>query len=92
VGHGGLERDLDLGQRRDRHPDGQVVVEDVVLSQVGMGEDEVAKTLRVAQAGAVADHEPGVRAQDRDVVGRGLGVRRADPDVDERDALAVRCA
>ena len=45
VGHGFLQRDLDLGQRRDRHPDGQVIVENVVLPKVGMGEHEIPEPL-----------------------------------------------
>jgi hypothetical protein len=35
------------------------------------------------------EHHPGVRAQHRDVVGDGLGIGRADADVDHRDAGAV---
>jgi hypothetical protein len=62
----------------------------VILAQVGMGQHEVAQPLRIAQPRAMADHQPGMRAQHRDVVGRRLGVRGADADVDQRDALAVR--
>ena len=90
LGDGVLERDLDLGQRRDRHPDRQVVVEDVVLAHVAVGEHVVAERLGVAQPGAVADHQPDVGAQHGDMVGDGLGVRRADADVDHRDAGVAR--
>ena len=45
---------------------------------------------RGAQAAAVADHHPGVRAGDGQVVADGLGVRRPDPDVDQGDALRAR--
>ena len=90
VGHRLLERDLDLGQRRDRHPQRQLLVEHMVLAHVAVRQHVVAELLRVAQAGAVAEHHPGVRAQHRDVVGDGLGVGRADADVDHRDAAAVR--
>jgi hypothetical protein len=37
----------------------------------------------------MADHQPGMRAQHGDMVGRGLGVRRPDADVDQRDPLPV---
>jgi hypothetical protein len=37
----------------------------------------------------MADHQPGMRAQHRDMVGRGLGVRRADADIDQGDAAAA---
>ncbi len=37
----------------------------------------------------MADHQPRFGAQDGEVIGDGLGVRRPDPDVDEGDAAAV---
>jgi hypothetical protein len=37
----------------------------------------------------MADHQPGMRAQHGDMVGRGLGVRGADADIDQRDAVAI---
>ena len=67
----------------------QVGVEHVVLAHIGVGEDVVAQFLRVPQAGAVADHQPGMRAQHGDVVGDGLGVGRADADIDHGDAAAA---
>ena len=89
VGHGLLQGDLHLGQRGHRDPQRQVFVEHVVLAHVAVGQHVVAQLLAAAQAGAVADHDPRVRAQHGDVVGDGLGVGRADADVDEADAAAV---
>ena len=37
----------------------------------------------------MAEHQPGERAQHRDVVGRRLGVRRPDADVDHRDTRRI---
>ena len=37
----------------------------------------------------MADHQPAMGPQDRDVVGDGLGVRRSDADVDETDPAPV---
>jgi hypothetical protein len=37
----------------------------------------------------VADHQPGLGPEHRKVVGDRLGVRRADADVDQRDAHVV---
>ena len=89
LGHRLLQRDLNFGQRRDGHPDRQIIVQDVILAHIGMGQHEIAQALRIAQAGAVTHHQPGMRAQHRDMVGRGLGIRRAHPDVDQGDALPV---
>ncbi len=90
LGHRLLQGDLDLGQGRDRHPDGQVVVQHVILAQIGVGQDEIAQGLAVPQARAMAHHQPDMRAQHRDVVGRCLGVGRADADIDQGDPLPVR--
>jgi hypothetical protein len=46
----------------------------------------------VAQARAVPDHHRRVGPQHRDVVGDGLGVRRADADVDDRHAVLAALA
>jgi hypothetical protein len=77
LGHGRLQRHLDLGQRRNRHPQRQLFVEHMVFAHIAVGQHVVAQLLAVAQAGAVAQHDPGVRAQHGDVVGDGLGVGRA---------------
>jgi hypothetical protein len=37
----------------------------------------------------MAEHQPGVRAQHRDMVGDGLGVGRADADIDHGDAAMI---
>ena len=88
---GGLgQRDLDLGDRGDRDLGRQHVVEDVIVAQIGVGEDIVADPLARAQAAAMADHQPRLGPQHREVVADRLGVRRADADVDQRDAGAVR--
>ena len=65
------------------------VVEDPVVAHVAGRQDEVADLLVVPEARAVADHEDGVGAEDGDVVGDRLGVRRADADVDEGQACGA---
>ena len=62
------QRQLDFGDRRDRDLGRQHRVEHVVVAQVGVGEHVVADPLAVAQAAAVADHQPGLGAQHREVV------------------------
>ena len=47
--HGLFQRDLDFGQRRDRHPDRQVIIQHVIFAQIGVGQHEIPKRLRVAQ-------------------------------------------
>ena len=47
----------------------------------------VADGLRLPQPAAMSDHQPAMRAQHREVIGDGLGVRRPDADVDEGDAV-----
>ena len=79
LAHRLLERDLHLGERRDRHPERQVGVEHVVLAHIAVGEHVVAERLRVAQAGAVAEHQPGMRPQHRDVVGDVLALDGPTP-------------
>ena len=64
-----LQRDLDLGQCGNGHPDRQVVVEDMILAHIGVRQNVIAQRLGVAQARAVAKHQPGMRAQHGDVVG-----------------------
>ena len=81
-----LQRDLHLGQRRDRHPQRQLLVEHVILAHVAVGKDIVAELLRVPQARTVPEHQPGMRSQHRDVVGDVAGVGRAGADVDHGDA------
>ncbi len=38
----------------------------------------------------MADHQPDMRTQHRQMVGDGLGVGRAHPDIDQGDAVAMR--
>jgi hypothetical protein len=58
----------------------------MVLAHIGMRQHIVAERLAVAQAGTMAEHQPGMRAQHGDVVGDRLGIGRADADIDQRDA------
>nr|GEU28271.1 hypothetical protein [Tanacetum cinerariifolium] len=88
-GHGRLDGHLHLGQRRDRHPQRQVFVEHVVFAHVAVRQHVVAQFLGVAQPGAVAQHQPAMRAQHGNVVGDGLGVGRSHADIDHRNAGTV---
>jgi hypothetical protein len=58
----------------------------VILAQIGVGQHIVADALCLAQPAAVADHQPAIGAQHGEMVGDGLGVGGADPDVDQRGA------
>ena len=62
----------------------------MILAQIGMGQNEIAQALRIAQPCTMADHQPGMRPQHGDMIGRGLGVRGPDADIDQRDAVPVR--
>ena len=55
-----------------------------------MCQHEVADALRIAQAAAMADHQPGFRAQHRQMVTDGFRIRRADTDIDEGNAVPAR--
>ena len=90
VGDGLLQRHLHLGERRDRHPDGQIGIEHMVLAHIGVGKHVVAEFLAASEARAVTEHQPGLRAQHRDMVGDRLGVGWADADIDERNAGMIR--
>ncbi len=54
-----------------------------------MGQNVIADALGVAQAAAVADHEPAVRTDDGQMVRDVLGVGGTDADVDQRHAFAI---
>jgi hypothetical protein len=84
-----LQGDLHLGDRRDRDLRRQDVVQHMVVAQIGVGQHIVADGLAGAQAAAVADHQPGLGPQHRQVVGDGLGVGGPDADVDQRDPAPV---
>ena len=58
----------------------------MILAHVAVRQDVVAELLRIAQARAVAEHQPGMRPQHRDVVGDVARVRRTGADVDHGDA------
>ncbi len=89
LGHRLLQRLLDLGQRRQRHPGRQCLVEHVIVARIGMRQHVIAQLLGVPQSGAVAQHQPDMRSQHGEMVGDGLGVRGADADIDQRGARAV---
>ena len=55
-----------------------------------MRQHKVAQSLRIAQPGTVADHQPSMGAQHGDVVRRRFSVGRADADVDQRDTRPIR--
>ena len=72
-----LQRHLHLGDRRHRHPGRQILVEHMVVAHIAVREHVVAEQLAAPQAGAMAEHQPAMRAQHREVVGDGLGVATA---------------
>ena len=89
AGDGLLEGNLHFGDGRDGDPFRQVLVQNMIFAHVGVGKDVVAQPLGAAQAGTMAEHQPGMRAQDGDMIGDGFGVAGADADIDQRDALPV---
>ena len=84
-----LKRHLHFGKRGDGHGQRQVGVEHVILAHIGAGQHIIAQLLGIAQAGAVAQHDPGVGAQHRNMIGDGFGVGGTDPDIDHGDAAAT---
>ena len=92
LGGGLLQRDLNLGERWDRHAGRHQLVENAILAQIGVGQHIIADGLAVAQPRAMAHHEPAIGAQHRQMVGDVLRVGRPDADVDQRDAgIALPC-
>ena len=89
LSHSLLKAGLDFGQSWDRHPNRQVVVQNMIFAQIGMGQHKISKTLRIAQTGAVPHHDPGVRAQYGYMIGGGFGIRRANADIHQSDAAAI---
>ena len=61
----------------------------MIVAEIRMGEDVIADPLAGAQPAAMANHQPRLGPQHREMVANRLGVRRADADVDEGDAAAV---
>jgi hypothetical protein len=51
----------------------------MVIAQIGVGQHVVANQLAFTQAAAVANHQPHVRAQYRQMVADGFGVRGPTP-------------
>ena len=87
---GGLgQRQLHLGDGGDGDFGRQNRVQHMVVTQIGVGQHIVADPLRVAQAPAMADHQPSLWPQHREVVADGLGVGRANADVDQADPAAI---
>src|SRR3546814_15026612 len=78
----------DLG---DRDFGRQDVVEDMIVAQIGVREDVIADPLAGAQPAAMADHQPGVGAYHREMIGDRLGIRRADADVYGAGPRAIGC-
>ena len=62
------------------------MVEHVILADVTMREHVVAEPLRIPEARAMPQHQPGVRPQHRDVVGDVPRIGRTDADVDQGNA------
>ena len=85
-----FERDLDLRQRRHRHPNGQIIIKDLIFAQISMRQNKVAQKLAVSQSRAMPHHNPSMRSQDCNVIGRGLGIRWTNPDIHQCDPRAVR--
>ena len=54
-----------------------------------MGQHVVADILAFTQAAAVANHQPDVRTQHRQMVADIFGICRADPNINQRDPLSV---
>ena len=59
----------------------------MVGPHIGMGQDVITQQLGFPQAPAMADHQPAMRAQYRQMIGDGFGVRGADPDIDQRNSF-----
>ena len=80
---------LNFSQRGDGYPQRQFFVQHMVFSHVAVGQHVVAQLLAVAQAGAVAEHDPRLGPQHGDVVGDVFGIGRAHANVDHGDAGTV---
>ena len=55
-----------------------------------MRQDKVAQKLAVSQSRAMSHHNPSMRSQDSNMIGRGLSIRWTNPDVHQSDPRAVR--
>lgn len=61
----------------------------MIVAQVSVRQHIVADPLAGTKTAAMANHQPGLGAHDREVVADRLGIGRADADIDQRDAGAV---
>ena len=61
----------------------------MVVALVGIAQDQVTDAHAPIHAGAVANHDPGLRPQHGQAVRNGLGIRWPHADVDHRDAIAT---
>ncbi len=61
----------------------------MVVTQISVGQNVITNQLAFTQAAAVTDHQPDVRAQHRQVIADGFRIRRANANVNQRNALAV---
>ncbi len=86
---GVIQRTLDLGDAWDGDIRRQYGIKHMVITQIGVGEHVIANQLAFAQAAAVAYHQPHVRAQNCQMVADGFRIRRADANVNQRNALTV---
>ena len=84
------ERELDFGERRHGNFRRQHGVEHLVVAQIAVRQYVVAQPLIGAQAAAMADHQPNMRAQHGEMIGHRFCVRRTDADVHQRDAVVTR--
>ena len=83
------QRVLHLGDRGQRDFGRKHVVEHMIVAQISVGEHIIADRLARPKPAAMADHQPHVGAQHRDMVADRLSVGRADADVDQRDPGAA---
>src|SRR5690606_8253352 len=67
-----------------------IVVKDMVFAHIGMRQDVVAEGLRVAQTGAMAEHQPGMRPEDGDMIRNRLGVGWTYTNIDHAYAGMTR--
>src|SRR5262245_2684617 len=58
----------------------------MILADVSVREDVITELLRIAEARAVAEHQPGMGPKHRDMIGDIASVRRAGADVDHGNA------
>ncbi len=63
-----------------------ILIQHMIFADIGMGEDKITKPLRMTQSAAMADHQPAMGSENRDMIGDCLGVGRPDTDIDQRNA------